>query len=526
MKQDGYFSHLKNIFGIQKQNEKEMSEEKPKQAELDIIEKEKQLIIPKILRTEFNFLKYPFFDLSKTSKREKIEIKEHIESSEGSAELVWKVTKNIEFGFPSAFDKKLHRAVEQIVDKMPKPITNPIKLGSLRSLCGLMKINPSGVNTNEVKKSLQRIVATTIQSQGVFYLKKEKRTINDTFHLYDRVLLTGDELPDGKKADAVYLLLSSWYLQNINANYVVPLDWDYYQKLQGNIATRMYEFIGLFIYAALENNQNFVQTRYSRICDYFPLTRQTEKWKAQKQLGSAHNELIKDKYFANVEWFDCTGKNDWLLKYHIGERAIAEWKRNKQYYRYEISETKQPEPLPEDTKGQSQTLADELVKRNITSTVAEKLCKDYPEDRIKIWIEALDYLVEIKSPLIKKNPAGYLIKAIEGNWALPPNFVPKEERIKRQQDQEERKKQHEYNLRVQEYKDWLKITDKQKVKGELMMWEIRYKKRNNRLPTPDELAKKEAELIKQLPTNEEKQIQLFGKIIVKNDMPGLFDEGN
>ena len=59
MKQDGYFNHLKNIFGIQKQDGNKMSEEKSKQAELDIIEKEKQLIIPKILRTEFNFLKYP-----------------------------------------------------------------------------------------------------------------------------------------------------------------------------------------------------------------------------------------------------------------------------------------------------------------------------------------------------------------------------------------------------------------------------------------------------------------------------------
>ena len=526
MKQDGYFNHLKSLFGIQKQNENKMTEEKPKQTELDIIEKEKQLIIPKILRTEFNFLKYPFFDLSKTSKRDRIEIKENIESSEGRAELVWKVTKNVEFGFPSAFDKKLHRAVEQIVDKMPKPIQNPVKLGSLRSLCTLMKINPSGVNTNEVRNSLQRIVATTIQSQGVFYLKNEKRTLNDTFHLYDRVLLTGDELPDGKKADGVYLVLSSWYLQNINANYVVPLDWDYYQKLQGNITTRMYEFIGLFIYAALENSQTFVQTRYSRICDYFPLIRQDEKWKAQKQLGPAHTELIKDKYFADVEWFDCPGKRDWLIKYYIGERAIAEWRRNKTYYRYEISATKKNEPLPECNHEQEQTLAGELVKRNITSTVAEKLCKDYPEDRIKIWIEAIDYLIEIKSPLIKKNPAGYLIKAIEGNWALPPNFVPKEERIKRQQEQEDRKKHQEFNLRVQEYKDWLKLTDKQKVKGELIIWEMRFKKRNNRLPTPDELANKEAELVKQLPTNEEKQIQLFGKIIVKNDIPGLFDKEN
>ncbi|MBD3342320.1 MAG: hypothetical protein GF353_24685, partial [Candidatus Lokiarchaeota archaeon] len=520
MNQDGYFNHLAKTFGVKKQDREVMTEEKSPKDNLDIIEKERQLIIPKILRTEFNFLKYPFFDLSKSSKREKIEIKEHIHSSEGRAELVWKVTMNVDFGFPTAFDKKLHRAVEQILDKMPKPIQNPIKLGSLRSLCSLMKINPSGVNTNEVKNSLQRIVATTIQSKGTFYLKKSKKSINDTFHLYDRVLFSGEEFEDGRKADGVYLMLSTWYLQNINANYVVPLDWDFYQRLSGNITTRMYEFIGLSIYVALENNQNFVQSRYSKICDYFPLTRQKERWKAQKQLGPAHKELIKDKYFADVEWLDCSGKNDWLIKYYIGERAVAEWKRNKKYYRYEVKGTPEPEQLPEeDVQVQDNELTSELIKRKITKGVAEKIINKYPEERIKSWIEAFDYLKEIKSPLIGKNPAGYLRKAIEGNWSLPTNFVPKEERIKQEKKQEEARRRQEYSTKINYYKEWLQMSDKQKVKGELVLYEMRFRKRNNRMPTIDELAKEEEKLLKQLPTNEEKQIQLFGKVVFQEATP-------
>jgi hypothetical protein len=114
-----------------------------------ISREETQYPVPLILRSEFNFLKYPFFDLTKASKRDKIEIREIIQTKDEKADILWKVLKNVEYGFPSAFDKKVHRAVEQIINQLPKPITNPIRLGSLRDLCRLMGVNPNSGKLGE-----------------------------------------------------------------------------------------------------------------------------------------------------------------------------------------------------------------------------------------------------------------------------------------------------------------------------------------------------------------------------------------
>ncbi|MBD3253510.1 MAG: hypothetical protein GF383_00375 [Candidatus Lokiarchaeota archaeon] len=107
---------------------------------------------------------------------------------------------------------------------------------------------------------------------------------------------------------------------------------------------------------------------------------------------------------------------------------------------------------------------------------------------------------------------------------MPTNFVPKEERIKQEKKQEEARRRQEYSTKINNYKEWLQMSEKQKVKGELVLYEMRFRKRNNRMPTIDELAKEEEKLLKQLPTNEEKQIQLFGKVVFQEATPSLFDE--
>ena len=306
----------------------------PAKKAIQLVNQETELnVVPPTLRSEFNFLKYPFFDLTKSSKRDKIEISEIIEKNGEKAKILWKVLKNVEYGFPSAFDKKVHRAIEQIINQLPKPIANPIRLGSLRELCKLMGNSPdSGYNRSGIKESLERITLTGIQAKGTFYLKDEERRIDDTFHMYNRVILTGRHLPNGMTADAVYLVLGDFYLRNINANYVVPLDFEYYKSLNGTITERLYEYIGLMIYAALEKNQNqyYVRIRYSTLCIYLPLTRQTVKWRARQQLSSAHRQLTETRYFKDVDWQDTHENDDWLIYYYIGERARDEWKRNRE----------------------------------------------------------------------------------------------------------------------------------------------------------------------------------------------------
>ena len=404
-------------------------------------QEEDQIILP-ILRSEFNLLKYPFFDLSKTGERDSIEIRKEMKGEEGEAELLWEVTRNIKYDLPSAFDKKVYRAVEQIINRLKKPIQNPIRLGSLRDLYRSMEIGAEGKNVIKAKEALKKISLTGVQARGTFYLKDDKRHIDDTFHIYNRVIFTGEELSDGTEADAIYLFLGSYYLQNLNVHYVVPLDFDFYRSLRGNIAPRMYEYIGLMFYAALENNQGLVRVRYSTICEYFPLTRQLKKWKAKQQLRRAHQQLKESKYFSKVQWQDTEEKQDWLLRYFIGKRAISEWKKNKERPLEEQLQFQLQEPILDEAnveEGKDDTPSDltsELCNRGISKAVAKRLADFFPPEYITQKIEVLDKLTMIDSPYVRHNPAGWLRKAIEENYELSPE---QKRRIKKQAGSKESK---------------------------------------------------------------------------------------
>ena len=73
-----------------------------------------------------------------------------------------------------------------------------LAIGSLRYIAKLMAINPnSGKNREDIQKAFKNIVKASIEAEGTFQLKetKSKRYIKDTFHLYDRVIFKGEELP-------------------------------------------------------------------------------------------------------------------------------------------------------------------------------------------------------------------------------------------------------------------------------------------------------------------------------------------
>ena len=110
-----------------------------------------------------------------------------------------------------------------MVSEMRPPLENPIRLGSLYNIAKLMGVKFSGRASQDIKKAIQRIIMTGIESKGTFYQKGQAKWATDIFHLYERVVFLGETLPDGATADTNHLFFSSWYLDNINARYVKPL---------------------------------------------------------------------------------------------------------------------------------------------------------------------------------------------------------------------------------------------------------------------------------------------------------------
>jgi predicted transcriptional regulator len=72
----------------------------------------------------------------------------------------------------------------------------------------------------------------------------------------------------------------------------------------------------------------------------------------------------------------------------------------------------------------------DLIDRGISAKVAQQLAEEYTESYLYSKIELFDYMVETRSPLISKNPAGYLRKAISEDYSPPKGFKSKAEREK------------------------------------------------------------------------------------------------
>lgn len=290
-------------------------------------------ILPEAIRSEVNFLIFPFFALwdKDIHRKNKIEFKKIIQRKDKKLEVLWKVSSNPEYGYPGPFDKAVHRAIEQTISQIKPPINNPIPLGSFYNLSQTigLKGNP-GWAYKQIEKAFDRILSTTIESAGTFYDKTGQKWLKDKFHLYERIILKGEKMQDGSIADENYLFLNSWYLENINARYVKPIDYNYYKSLKLPIASRLYELLGVKFYG-LNGKSNKITYKYSTLCDLLPITRQRYLSKAKKILDPAHEKLKKTEFLADYEWEEISKSpkynkkhNNWYLHYHPGRRVECE----------------------------------------------------------------------------------------------------------------------------------------------------------------------------------------------------------
>ena len=451
--------------------------------------KETEKLLPDVIRSEVNLLVLPFFALwSKDNKqRTETEYKTVVKRHNKKLEVSWTITSNSKYGYPGPFDRSVHKAIEQIISGLTLPIQNPIQIGSIYSLIERMGLNTKGGQIyRKVKEALQRITLTGIVSKGVFYDKQEEQWIEDTFHLYERVIFKGKKLPDGGIADTNYVYLNSWYIDNINARYVKPIDWKYYKSLKTPIAQRLYEILSVKFYGVIMRGDRCVSYRYSTLCDLLPITRQHYRSLAMRIMDPAHDKLKGTTFLENYEWEELSlsnGGNDWLIRYYPGKRAKDEISRFKIGEQLELSLSNESTPASYDldttTIKNSQELAgnqtvNQLIQRGITKSVADVLINDYSTDQIQKQIEIFDYLVKIKSQLVAKNPAGFLRKSIEENYQPPSEYNRKQEKEiteqKRLQERVEKEAEQarldEIQCQIDEYRDNLTDEEKQLLRQE------------------------------------------------------------
>lgn len=297
---------------------KTIIEEKRKEENTSTNEKE-------ILPSEVNFLVLPFFCLSREGSYNKdgLEYRQVAKRNGKTEEVIWNVSPSQKYGYPGIYDKKVFKAVEQLLDNRGYPIDNPVVF-SIYNLLKLMgKDSVGGRDYREVRESIERLVATTIQSKGTFYYKGEKRYLDEVFHLFSRVVFTGEKLPNGEEAEKNYLYLNSWLLENLNKYYVRPLDYDYYKSLESELSKRLYELLGVKFYGLLQDGKPYLRYKYENLCKLLPLRRQSYLSKAKQIFTPAHEELKGKNFLDKVSWKGGSIDGTYIT-YYPGGKARSE----------------------------------------------------------------------------------------------------------------------------------------------------------------------------------------------------------
>ena len=429
-----------------------------------------ELIAPEIIRPEVNFLLLPFFVLSWKEVKKLTKIEYYVSLKRGGEEvtLSWVVSANVDYGIPTPFDKEVKGVVDAIIERVKKPISNPLELPYISEMARMMGLKPGkngkypGWVYRKIKESFRRMTLTGVDSKGIFYIKGKRTWAEKTFHLYDSVIFRGEKLLDGAIAERNYLWLNDLLLGSINDNYVKPIDYAYFQNLKNYIAKRLYEFLGIKFYGLRNKREQFFRIGYSNLCQLLPITPQKSFSLIKKNLTPAHDELIQTGFLAEVEYEVTKDRKSFNILYFPGERARKEMKGDwgaeglVTHGTAEIPELEDGQPLgieapkartvrekpfleePQsyDTELQEKEkelskIAQELINRGITKSVAIDFAYSFPEEYLREKIDLHD--VKKATGELWTNAAGWLREAIVRDYALSEEQQKKQEQLQKQQ---------------------------------------------------------------------------------------------
>ncbi|MBI1766484.1 MAG: hypothetical protein HYR56_34185 [Acidobacteria bacterium] len=287
------------------------------------------LIPLEVIRTENVISKFPVHNLAKTGR---VNIKLTRKRQDGDVEFHWEVTYNEKYGEAKQLAYQIDTLIiaKRIYDlfESSQPIPQIIPIGSLYQICQELGMNPqSGKNKNNVKRALGQNAGAFIDAKVTYKDKAgEERRLNAQFSRY-AVVHRDQKLPDGRRADQVYIVLQPIYHEVLNNARWRPLNFTYLKELPPG-AQRCYEIISTRIFAAIKYGHASAELSYSDYCAFSAQTRQSSYKPFRAQMDHVHKPHLISGYLDKVEYrqtVDAEGGIDWIIVYFPGLKARAEF---------------------------------------------------------------------------------------------------------------------------------------------------------------------------------------------------------
>lgn len=353
---------------------------------------------------------------------------------------------------PTTADQDKYLAFQKIITDRRQDgeeIRNPISFTSAELLRSLDRRVDAGKNYDDIESWLDRMTSTTVISKSAVYLAGRKSWATDRFHVFERAVSIGRELPDGTVADKNYVWLSEWQLENINSNYVLPIDFETYKQLKNYISKALVPILQVWLYTS--QDEGAFEKRYDEFCQYLNVREYEHLSKIKEKLSPALDELVAHGYIASWRIERASDGESYKVVLHHGikfyadgrkrleQRSSATGKRSGN--RHDQLSLMPPAEAPARKSAAAEALTEEqralvekLLEHGLHRDVATKLVKTMPEE-VDRQLEYLPYRT------VKKNKGGMLREAILGQWTAPDDYLKtKKQELDRHESQERAKR--------------------------------------------------------------------------------------
>lgn len=346
-----------------------------------------------LIPAEGNFEEHPYFRVGdRNAGTGVLYYQNELRTREGHVlEQSWVVRAATGRGLPGRFDQDVYVALLQLIDVRGMPESGWLSF-SIYELVELMGRGHSGRDYQQVRQSLLRLSSTTIESNNAFYHGGKKRYITDSFSLLSQVKLAEYEDPEGNSTDRNAVLLSDYFRESYQANYLKNIDSRFYWSLSSPIAKRLYRLID-----KKRAGRRTWEAELFSLKDRIPLSDYKYASKIKEKLAPAHAELISQQFLEEVGYRKA-GKAEYAV-YRISDS-------------YQARRAIEPDSMSRDEI----FCIKRLKAEGMSAETAEQMVLDYGTGRIMQYVEALPHQRNIK------NPAGWLRRAIQQGFELdlPP----------------------------------------------------------------------------------------------------------
>jgi hypothetical protein len=317
-------------------------------------------------------------------------------------------------------------------------LSNPVRFTGA-DMIKLLRLRKGGFHYDEINDWCKRMVATTIMSEASIFLADRKQYATDTFHVFDRVVLVGEQLSDGSRSEFYQVYLSQWQLTNLNQGYLLPLDFNAYLRLRRDIAKALFGHLSIWFYAS---RGQAIEKKYEDLCQLLNIRAYPHLSKARSVLQPSLEELTNIGYLSSWELTRAARGTDFKLTLSPGKRLLGlpNFAGAINAGAREALESQLPPWVPE------------LVKRGVAERKARQLALDIAEDQpVLDQIEYAEYLIQQdrRGKTKISNPAGFFIWAVENNLLVPDTFETSQKRRLRQTREQAEHEQHYVLMQLQ-----------------------------------------------------------------------------